>query len=271
MNIEQQLETLLSLSGENEVVEFKTASNHYESSKLGRYFSALSNEANLKKLRYAWLVFGVNNAHKVVGSNYRNNRPALDKLKEEIANKTTNRITFVEIHEVNHSLGRVILFQIPAAPQGIPISFNGHYYGRDGEALSPLNLEEIERIRSQNIWHDWSAEICEGAGLDDLSAEAISRAREVFIVKNPKFKQDILSWDDATFLNKAKLTINGKITRTAILLLGYEEAEHFLTPANARISWILKDRDGLEKDYQHFTCPLLLAVDQAGIFSSPLS
>lgn len=262
MNIEEQLETLLSLTGENEVVEFKTARNNYDFSKLGRYFSALSNEANLKNMRYAWLVFGVDNSHNILGTKYYNDRPALDKLKEEIANKTTNRITFIEIHEVDHPRGRVILFQIPAAPQGIPISFEGHYYGRDGEALSPLNLEEIERIRSQNTLQDWSAEICEGAGLGDLSEQAISRAREVFIVKNPKFRQDILSWDDATFLNKAKLSIKGKITRATILLLGREEAEHFLTPANSRISWILKDRDGLEKDYQHFTCPLLLAVDQ---------
>ena len=262
MNIEQQLQTLLSLDGENEVVEFKHAENNFDFSKLGKYFSALSNEANLKNVRCSWLVFGVDKAHNIVGTNYRNNRPALDKLKEEIADKTTNRITFIEIHEVNDQQGRVILFQIPAAPQGIPISFNGHYYGRDGEALSPLNLEEIERIRSQNNWHDWSAEICEGAELHDLNVDAIARAREVFIVKNPKFQQEILHWDDATFLNKAKLSIRGKLTRTALLLLGREESEHFLTPANARISWILKDRDGLEKDYQHFTCPLLLAVDQ---------
>ncbi len=262
MNIEQQLEKLLSLAGENEVVEFKTAKNDYTFSKLGKYFSALSNEANLKNMRYAWLVFGVDNKHNVVGTNYRNHRPVLDKLKEEVADKTTNRITFIDIHEIQHKQGRVLLFQIPAAPQGIPITFNGHYYGRDGEALSPLNMEEFERIRNQNKWSDWSSGICEGASINDLSAEAISRAREVFVVKNPKFKQDILGWDDATFLNKAKLTINGKFTRTAILLLGSEESEYFLTPANARISWILKDRDGLEKDYQHFTCPLLLAVDQ---------
>jgi len=262
MNIEQQLEALLSLDGENEVVEFKTAGNDYSFLKLGRYFSALSNEANLKNIPCAWLVFGVNNDHEIVGSNYRNNRTLLDKLKEEIADKTINRVTFIEIHEINHAYGRVILFQIPAAPKGIPVSFEGHYYGRDGEALSPLNLEEIERIRGQSAPYDWSAGICEGANLNDLSDDAITRAREIFIVKNPKFKQDILGWDNVAFLNKAKITINGKITRAAIILLGREEAEHFLTPANARISWILKDRDGFEKDYQHFSCPLLLAVDQ---------
>ena len=69
-------------------------------------------------------------------------------------------------------------------------------------------------------------------------------------------------WDDVTFLNKAKLCINGKVTRTAILLLGKPEADHYIAPGQATITWILKDRDGREKDYAHFGTPLLLAVDE---------
>ena len=68
--------------------------------------------------------------------------------------------------------------------------------------------------------------------------------------------------DTITFLNKAKITINGKITNTAILLLGKPESEHYLAPAIARITWVLKDARNLEKDYEHFTCPLLLSVDK---------
>ena len=52
--------------------------------------------------------------------------PYPNSLKEEIANKTTNRITFIEIREVSHPQGRVVLFQIPAAPKGFPIAFDGH-------------------------------------------------------------------------------------------------------------------------------------------------
>ena len=52
---------------------------------------------------------------------------------------------------------------------------------------------------------------------------------------------DVDSWDDQTFLNKAKLTIKGKITRTAIVLLGRTESEHFISPAEAKIRWLLKD------------------------------
>lgn len=54
-------------------------------------------------------------------------------------NKTTNRITFIEIYELIEPEGRVIMFQIPAAPKGFPIAFDGHYYRRDDEELSPLN------------------------------------------------------------------------------------------------------------------------------------
>ena len=42
------LQTLRNLNAENEVVEFKEAKNTYDFKKLGKYFSALSNEANLK-------------------------------------------------------------------------------------------------------------------------------------------------------------------------------------------------------------------------------
>ena len=159
MDAHSKLDALLALLAENEVVEFKQAKNGYDFTKLGRYFSALCNEANLKRQPAAWLVFGVNNDRQVVGSNFRLARKDLDSLKEEIANKTTNRITFVEIHEVQHAQGRVVLFEIPAAPKGLPVAFDGHYYGRDGEALSPLNLEEIERIRAQAVLEDWSAVI----------------------------------------------------------------------------------------------------------------
>ena len=55
------LQTLRNLAAENEIVEFKEAKTGYDFTKLGKYFSALSNEANLKGKPHAWLVFGVEN------------------------------------------------------------------------------------------------------------------------------------------------------------------------------------------------------------------
>ncbi|MDD5090724.1 MAG: putative DNA binding domain-containing protein [Candidatus Wallbacteria bacterium] len=256
------LDHLLTLPAETEVFEFKEAKNNFDFTKLGEYFSALANEANLKKIDHAWLIFGVKDKGRgIVGSSFRKNRADLDNLKGEIANRTTNRITFIEIHELLVPDGRVVMFQIPAAPRGIPVAFNGHYFGRDGEELSALNVNEFERIRNQ-AKEDWSAGICPDAGLEDLDPEAIVLARKNFKSMFPEKAAEVDAWNDITFLNKAKITIKDKITRTAIILLGREEAEHFIGPAVAKIRWILKDLKNQEKDHEVFSCPLLLAADK---------
>ncbi len=258
------LDSLLNLPAETEVVEFKRAERNFDDRDLGQYFSALSNEANLKGVSRAWLVFGVeNHTHEVVGSQYKNSRPALDAMKKKIADQTTGRHTFVEIHELRYKNGkRVVMFEIPPAPQGIPIDYQGHYYGRDGESLQALSMDKIERIRNQAKLKDWSAEIIEDASLEDLDSAAISKARELYTNAHKDKADEIASWDDTTFLNKAKITIRGKITNTAIVLLGKEESEHLISPAVAKIKWILRGQDNIERDYMIASCPFILAVDR---------
>lgn len=257
------LNDLRSLDSENEIVEFKEAKNNYDFTKLGKYFSALSNEANLCSKPYGWLVFGVkDNDHSIVGTQYRSERKDLDKLKGEIANKTTNRISFIAIHEVNLPEGRVILFQIPSAPKGIPIAFDGHYYARDGEELVPLNIEKIERIRAQATKEDWSAAIVPAATLEDLDEDAIALARKNFKNKFPDKADEVDLWDSITFLNKAKVTSKGKITRTALILLGKDESEHLLNPADVKIRWKLMDELNNDIDYEIFGIPLILSVEK---------
>ena len=261
IDINKKLQQFLSTNDENEILEYKEAKNQYDFDKIGKYFSALSNEANLIGKSEAWLVFGIKDDKSVVGTNFRADTKSLHNLKAEVANHTTNRITFKEIYETEIDGKRVVLFQIPSAPLGLPIAWKGHYYGRDSSELQPLNLEELERIRSKNSDFDWSIQICEDATIEDLSIEAIQKARELYAIKNPKLADEIKAWDDTTFLNKAKITIKGKITNTAILLLGKSESEYLLSPAVAQISWILKDKDNIAKDYEHFTCPLILSLE----------
>jgi len=261
--LKKLLEQLLSLPSETETVEFKEAKESFSFDKIGKYFSALSNEANLKGHQVSWLVFGIKDKPRdIVGTTYRTNRKDLNNLKGGIANKTTNRITFIDIHELEYKAKRVLLFEIPAAPRGIPIAWENHYYGRDGHELSALNLEEIERIRSQTMSEDWSSGIVHEADLSDLDPEALTVARKNFSSKFPDKSVDIEAWNDITFLNKAKITQKGKITRTALLLLGKDESEHYLQPADPKIRWLLKDSKGNDKDYELFGPPLLLAVDK---------
>ncbi|HBB37412.1 MAG: transcriptional regulator [Candidatus Moranbacteria bacterium GW2011_GWC1_45_18] len=261
-NIIKQLDLLLSLPAENEVVEWKEAKTNFDFKELGKCFSALSNETNLKNKNSAWLIFGIKNNKQIIGTSYRKDLSKLNSLKHEIAQQTINGIFFVEIYEAKKNGKRVIIFEIPPAPRGIPTAWQGHYYARDNESLVPLSIEKIERIRSQAKLEDWSSQICDGAKIKDLDPIAIQKAREGFSRKNPKLAgKEIGNWSDEIFLNKAKITINSEITRTAIVLLGKSESEHFINPANAKISWILKNKDGVEKDYEHFSCPLILAVD----------
>lgn len=63
---------------ESEIVEFKKAESNFDFDELGRYFSALSNEANLRERDFAWLVFGVHDkTHTIVGTSYKDGEVAL--------------------------------------------------------------------------------------------------------------------------------------------------------------------------------------------------
>lgn len=263
MEIESKLTEFMLLPAETEWIEFKEAKANIDFDELGRYFSALSNEANLKAQASGWLVLGISNKppRQIVGSNYRLQAPGLDKLKAEIAKHTNHQSTFQDIHVVNHAEGRVVLFQIPPAPRGIPTEWNGKVYGRHGESISTLSLQEIDQIRQQVVREDWSAQICSGASEIDLDPKALAFVRQEYKTKNPGLAAEVDSWSDVTLLNKAKLTIDGKITRAAIILLGKPESDHHLPNCHPQLTWILKDKDGFERDYKHFSPPLLLAVD----------
>jgi ATP-dependent DNA helicase RecG len=263
-DLEEKLTELRALPAETEWVEFKEAKSNFDSDDLGKYFSSLSNEANLKGQEYGWLIFGVQDQpvpRAVVGTHYRAKRTDLDHLKQQIANNTSHRLTFEEIYEVSTSQGRVILFQIPAALPGSPTSWKGHFYGRDHQNLGPLNLHEMDRIRKQAISDDWSAVICGNATLSDLSQEAIATAKKLYGQKNVALKTEVATWDNIQFLNKARLCIDNGITRAAIVLLGNPESSSFLGNCHPQLSWVLKDLEGLECDYQHFPPPLVLNVD----------
>jgi ATP-dependent DNA helicase RecG len=243
---------------ESEVVEFKQASKDYSTSDIGEYFSALANEANLRGLERAWLVFGVNNKHRaVVGTDYRPEPARLQSLKMQIAENTEPSITFREIHELAHPGGRVVLLEIPAAPRGMPIAWKGHYYARAGESLIGLGLDKQDEIRQQTISTDWSAEIVPAANLTHIDEAALRKARESFAKKyaNRFATDEVMAWSTEVFLDRARLTRDGRITRATLLLLGKPQSAHLLLPYPAQITWKL---EGLERAYEHFALPFLL-------------
>jgi ATP-dependent DNA helicase RecG len=260
-----QLEALLDLlisKWESEVVEFKRAGESFSTSDMGKYFSALANEANLRGLGGAWLILGVDNrSRSVCGTDYRVEPDRLQGTKLQMAQGTAPSVSFRDIHVVSHAQGRVLMFEIPPAPMGMPISWQGHYYARAGESLVPLGLDKLDAIRAQTALTDWSAQVVAGASLGDLDPDAIAQARRAFADKHAnRFRpEEIANWPLETLLDRARLTRKGQVTRAALLLLGRAESAHLLSPHPAQITWRL---EGEERAYEHLGPPFLLATTQ---------
>ena len=214
-------------NSENEYIEFKRAENNFDTDKLGKYFSAMANEATLQNKQFGWIIFGIDDkTHEVLGTNYciDNN---FNNIKKQISDNTTDNISFLDVYSIYYHENRVIMFQVPAAV-GMPINWKGYPYGRTGESLVPLDTRKIEQIKA-TANYDWTRKIIENATINDLDPEAIKIAREQYKIKHQgkEVAEEIDNLSDKDFLNKAKVTINDKITKTALLLLGKNEKDYF--------------------------------------------
>ncbi len=247
---------------ETEWLEFKT--NRFEPQALGEYLSALANAASLLGKPRAYLVFGIEDGtHAVAGTIFdpdaekgSGNQP----LQIWLSVHLRPNVGF-EIHPFIYQGKRVVVFEInPAVDR--PVEFGEKAYIRVGNSKTDLSKYPDKERQLWNRRVDWSAQICETATLADLDDAALEKARKEFTGKFPTQAEAVAGWDNTTFLNKAKLTIQGRITNAALLLLGKPESSTLLNPAVARISWLLKNERNEELDYEHFGPPFLMAGDR---------
>ncbi len=261
--IKNLVQQLVNEPNEQEWLEFKE--NYHSAEEIGERISALANGACLCNKRNGYLIFGVKDSDQsIVGTIFdpkKQKAKGNEDLEFWLSSRLNPRIDF-KINDVDIDGKKVIVFEIPATSH-TPVAFLHEAYIRVGSYTKKLKdyPEKAKKIW-QSMSTDWSAEICEDATIEDLDPIAIAKARQLFIKKNPRLAEEVPNWDDVTFLNKARLTIKGKITNTAIVLLGLPESAHFINPAVAQMTWILKSADGIEKDYEHFYTPFLLVVDE---------
>ena len=268
------LETLRGLPTETEWLEFKEAKNSFSVDDLGRYVSALANEANFLGRDAGWLVFGVKNTvhpstglRPVVGSRFALTAAERNDIKRQIAGHTSPSLGLDDPLEVWHTDcaegARVLLWRIPPAPRGMPIAWKGHYYGRAGEALGALSLNKLDTLRAQSALQDWSAVLAS----DDwslLESAAVARARTLY-ARRHAVQAHLLarmhSQSDVEWLHGLRLAVHGRLTRAALVLLGKPEAAAHLDGPTPRISWVLHNHKGDIQTHEHFELPLLLGID----------
>ena len=254
---------------EYEIVEFKEAKGGYNEDKIGQYFSAISNEANLKGQQYGWFILGISEKQDKypVGTAFKSGDPTLlEKFKYEISKSTTDGMTFLDIIEVfpvyNGKTCRVLMFKIPAAVAGMPTEWKTRYFARNGESLVPLQQYKIDAIRNQER-RDWSRQLLPGATIAHLDKAAIAFAREQYKEKmnRPHITEEVDGMSDEEFLTKIKLMRDGKITNAAMILLGNPDYDTLFESAPTMM-WRLYGADGGLKDYTIFTIPFITVADQ---------
>lgn len=273
------LDSLRQLSREQATVEFKSNLNDAED--IGRYISGLANVAALQGHERAWVVWGVeDDTHRVTGTDF-------DPFKQKIKAKEGSNQALImwlqvmmqpradfEFHEVVHSQGRVVMLEIHSA-RSAPVAFQHVRYIRVDSHLVKLADYPDKEAR---LWgrftakEDWTGALVPGATLNDLDPEAIAAARlrftEFLVRSEPDtnrhdaIRAEAASWSTETLLNKAHVTKQGRITRAALVLLGKDEASHFLAPADTKITWVLRDANNGTVTSQPFGIPFMLATER---------
>jgi len=258
--VDEILGKVLNSPHETEVVEFKDRKT-LSKDEMGRYFSALSNEANLRGIECAWMIFGMTDDGRAVNSDFLDTVESQNKLKKYISEQTTGRMSYIGIHSRTIDGKRILLFQIPAARDGTPTSFKTFAYERQGDSIFGLSDEKRMRIMRSSI-PDWSASILEEATVEDLDPDAIALARHHYKRNHPLKSEECDSWDDTTFLNKMGFVRNGRVTYAAVVLFGNPELEYSIPDVALNLRWVLRDNDRNTVDGEIYTVPLIIAIDE---------
>lgn len=273
------LQELLRLPREQAVVEFKENLEGPET--IGCYVSALANTAALQRKDRAWMVWGVEDGnHKVVGTTFdphqkvgNKDKAANQALQMWLQMRTNPRADFA-FHELDVQGKRVVVLEIHPA-RSTPIAFqNVRYIRVDSHTvnLAQLPSQEARLWCALGVGEDWSGVVIPEATVHDLDQQAIEAARmrymEYLIRGEPDTSRhasihaEVAAWNVEILLNKARVTKQGKMTRAALLLLGKDESAHFLTPVDAKMTWILRDAHNDTVTSQPFGIPFLLATER---------
>lgn len=140
----EQIDAWRSVPSEHKGLEFKEAKSQFDSRKICRYCVAIANEGG------GYLLLGIQDQRPryIVGTSAINDIAGM-------AAKLFQLIGFrVEVEEVHHPAGRVVVFAIPSRPIGTAYHHEGAYLMRSGEELVPMSEDRLRSIFAE-ARQDW--------------------------------------------------------------------------------------------------------------------
>lgn len=249
-----------------EMKNLKNSFNGHEGEDVMSYVSGIAN------MEGGDLVIGVEDKTlNIIGTDLTkfnlDKNSAVLKIKENGVNISSEGLS-VDEYITSDMQKTVWVIHIPKHLPRKPVYAHKHAWQRIKDSLVFITPERESAILNESVSEGnaskWTATVLPDATLDDLDPKAILKAREQYKEVYPSKAKEVDSWDDIKFLNKAKITIKGKITIAAIILLGKEESEHYLLPSVCKIRWTLKNEKGENLDYEIFSIPMILAIDEVG-------
>ena len=244
--------------------EFKNLKNSFcgdEKDDVISYVSAIAN------MEGGHLVIGVHDKTlDIVGTDTYNydRQKAILRLTERCVNLSTEGLDIDEF-VTDDTNRKVWVIHIPKHLPKRPVFAHNKAWQRIEDSLVEMTAERMSAILDEPIFSetDWSAQIVADAMIEDLDEVAIAKARMMFKKVHSRIPEaEVNAWTVETFLSKCGIMKNGGITRAAIILLGKYESAFKLRPAVAQVTWTRRDEKQEVVDYEHFTVPFILTVDE---------
>jgi ATP-dependent DNA helicase RecG len=222
------------------------------------YVSALAN------MEGGCIVIGVQDKTLAVSGIQNFENYTVENIVHRILGKTPGLPSVglrVEALHASDTGATVWLVHVPRHAPRQPVLAHDKAWQRDGDSLVELRPDRLRGILTEMIGgQDWSAGLVPGATVADLDPAAIAKAREKYAAKHSqeRWALEIPGWSTEEFLDRAKITLHGQITRAALLLLGLPQSVGLLPNSTAEITWKVPD----ERIAKHFGPPFLLTTTE---------
>lgn len=248
----QQLERWLR-DPESLTLECKLAKNSFSKDRdLPDYCAALANEGGGK------LILGVEDEfHKIVGTN------AFQGTHQKLSHYLFQNLRIrIDVEEILHPNGRILVFHIPSRPLGQRICSNGryHYPMRAGESIVEMDEATARRILSE-VEPDYSAEVVPEMKIDDLDERAIDLLKKRWAEKAGR--PDYLAFDTQKTLSKLGLMTEKGLNYAALIMVGKAEAlDRHLADAELVFEWRQTKKQTHHDFRKNWRAPFILIDDE---------